>query len=305
MATLPETQSKPASTWRSLYSFAPHYLALEAARYHYLDEGAGLPLLLVHGNPTWSFYWRKLILALRPRFRLIAPDHIGCGLSDKPVNYRYSLEKHIENLCRLIAELDLRDVTLVAQDWGGVIGLGAVLRERSRFARIVLSNTAAFRSRQMPWRIRICRTPILGALLVRGLNGFARAALHMAMAHPERLTPAARAGYLAPYDSWARRIAIERFVDDIPMRPRHPSYPTLLEIERGLPSLADLPTELIWGMKDWCFTPAFLERFLEFWPHAEVHRLANAGHWALEDETDTVIRLIEQFAARPAKPLES
>jgi haloalkane dehalogenase len=305
MATLPETQSKPAATWRSLYSFASHYLALEAARYHYLDEGAGLPLLLVHGNPTWSFYWRKLILALRPRFRLIAPDHIGCGLSDKPVSYRYSLEKHIENLCRLIAELDLRDVTLVAQDWGGAIGLGAVLRERSRFARIVLSNTAAFRSRQMPWRIRICRTPILGALLVRGLNGFARAALHMAMAHPERLTPAARAGYLAPYDSWARRIAIERFVDDIPMRPRHPSYPTLLEIERGLPSLADLPTELIWGMKDWCFTPAFLERFLEFWPQAEVHRLANAGHWALEDETDTVIRLIEQFAARPAKPLES
>jgi haloalkane dehalogenase len=244
-----------------------------------------------------------LILALRPRYRLVAVDHMGCGLSDKPAGYPYRLEQHTDNLCSLIRELDLRDVTLVAQDWGGAIGLGAVLRERSRFARLVLLNTGAFRSRQMPWRIRVCRMPVLGPLLVRGLNGFARAALRMAVAHPERLTPAVRAGYLAPFDSWAHRIAIGRFVDDIPTHPGHPSYATLLEIERGLPSLAGLPTQLIWGMKDWCFTPAFLERFLEFLPNAEAHRLADAGHWALEDETQTVTRLIEQFAATHSKPL--
>ena len=176
-----------------------------------------------------------------------------------------------------------------------------MLKERSRFARLVLLNTGAFRSELMPWRIRICRAPLLGPLLVRGLNGFARAALRMAVAHPERLTADVRSGYLAPaYDSWAHRIAIDHFVDDIPMSPNHPSYATLLEIERGLPSLEHLPIELIWGMRDWCFTPAFLERFLQFWPRATVHRLADAGHWALEDESETVIRLIDQFVMQAA-----
>ena len=104
--------------------------------------------------------------------------------------------------------------------------------------------------------------------MLRGLNGFSRAALRMAIAHPERLTSAVRAGYLAPYDNWSHRIAVDRFVNDIPMHPGHPSYETLLTIEKGLPSLADLPKRLIWGMKDWCFTPAFLDRFREFWPDA-------------------------------------
>jgi cis-3-alkyl-4-acyloxetan-2-one decarboxylase len=295
---LPAAELKPEPSWRALYPFASHFLPLEGGRYHYLDEGQGPTLLLVHGNPTWSFHWRNLILALRSRCRLIAVDHIGCGLSDKPARYPYRLKQHVDNLCRLITALDLRDVTLVAQDWGGAIGLGAVLHERQRFSRLVLSNTGAFRVRRMPWRIRICRTPFLGPLMVRGLNGFARGALRMAVAHPERLTPAVRSGYLAPYDNWAHRIAIDRFVRDIPMHPRQPSYATLLEIEHGLPSLADLPTRLIWGMQDWCFTPYFLKRFLEFWPHADAHRLPGAGHWAIEDATETVIRLIDQFVGQ-------
>lgn len=294
--------------WRELYPFASHFLplaGLSAAdgseapsrelRLHYLDEGAGRPLLLVHGNPTWSFYWRNLILALRARQRLVAPDHIGCGLSDKPFDYPYRLSQHIDNLCRLIESLDLRGVTLVAHDWGGAIGLGAVLRMRERFSRLVLMNTAAFRSRRMPWRIRVCRTPLLGRALVQGLNGFSRAALRMAMAHPKRLSPAARAGYVAPYDSWSHRVAIDRFVNDIPLRPTHPSCSQLVEIERGLPSLVGLPTMLIWGMRDWCFTPHFLDRFLAFLPKADVHRLADAGHWVIEDEPEQVIDLISRF----------
>jgi haloalkane dehalogenase len=282
--------------WRALYPFQSHFLPADGPRLHYVDEGAGRPLLLVHGNPTWSFHWRNLILALRGRFRLVAPDHIGCGLSDKPPDYPYRLAQHIDNLCRLIKALDLRDMTLVAHDWGGTIGLGAMLRLRERFSRLVLLNTAAFRSRRMPWRIRLCRAPLVGRLLVQGLNGFSRAALQMAMAHPERLSPAARAGYLAPYDSWSHRVAIDRFVNDIPLRPTHPSYPQLVEIERGLPSLAGLPAMLIWGMQDWCFTPHFLDRLLEFLPAADVHRLSDAGHWVIEDEPEQVIALISRFA---------
>jgi cis-3-alkyl-4-acyloxetan-2-one decarboxylase len=284
--------------WRPLYPFQSNYLQLPAGRYHYLDEGSGQPLLLVHGNPTWSFHWRNLITALRANCRLVAPDHLGCGLSDKPAAFDYRLASHIENLVRLTSELDLTGITLVAQDWGGAIGLGAALRLPQRFRRIILFNTAAFRSSQMPWRIRVCRTPGLGPILVRGLNGFSRAALRMAMQHPERFSPAERAGYLFPYDSWQHRIAIDRFVCDIPMSPRHPSYARLVEIESGLPSLAGLPIQLIWGMRDWCFTPAFLDRFLDFFPRAEVHRLPDAGHWALEDAHEQIVPLVEQFLAR-------
>lgn len=281
--------------WRALYPFESHWLDLGDIRYHYLDEGQGEPLLLVHGNPTWSFYWRELVKGLRGKYRLIVPDHIGCGLSDKPRQYEYHLARHIENLRRLIDHLRLDKVTLLAHDWGGAIGLGAAVAEPARFHRFVLFNTAAFRSRRVPWRIRICRTPLLGGLAVRGLNAFARAALWMAVAKHERMTAAVRAGLLAPYDSWAHRIAIHRFVKDIPLSRRHPSYATLEAIENGLVTLRGRPMMLVWGMRDWCFTPHFLERFLEFFPEAEVHRLFDASHYVIEDAYEQIMPLVERF----------
>jgi haloalkane dehalogenase len=287
-----------STSWQSLYPFCSRSLDLDGLRYHYIDEGAGDVLLLVHGNPTWSFYWRELVRKLSPKFRLIAVDHIGCGLSDKPRNYSYRLAQHIDNLSRLVERLDLDDVTLVGHDWGGAIGLGAALRSPRRYRRFVMFNTAAFRAARMPWRIRVCRTPLLGRFAVQGLNAFAQAALRMAVAHPDRMTPAVRAGLLAPYDSWAHRQAIYRFVEDIPMSPAHPSYETLVDIERRLASLADRPWMFIWGMRDWCFTPAFLARFLEFFPQAEVHRLADAGHYVVEDAHERIVPLVDEFLNR-------
>ena len=160
--------------WRSLYPFESHELRLDGVRYHYLDEGAGETLLLVHGNPTWSFYWRNLVLGLRGKYRLIVPDHIGCGLSDKPHDYPYRLAQHVANLKTLISELGLKNVTLLGHDWGGAIGLGAATAMPDRFSRFVMFNTAAFRSMWMPWRIRVCRTPLLGRFAVQGLNAFAK-----------------------------------------------------------------------------------------------------------------------------------
>jgi len=287
-----------AADWRSLYRFTSHSLDLDGHRYHYVDEGQGETLLLVHGNPTWSFYWRNLIRALAPRYRLIAIDHMGCGLSDKPSGYRYRLEQHIENLSRLVERLDLRDVTLVAHDWGGPIGLGAALAAPERFARFVLMNTAAFRSREIPWRIRICRTPLLGRVAVQGLNAFARAALRMAVCHHDRMAAEVRAGFLAPYDEWSNREAIYRFVQDIPLSPGHPSYDTLKTIENGLPKLASHPWLLLWGMRDWCFTPRFLERFKHFVPAAEVVTFADAGHYVVEDAHERITPAIEDFLER-------
>jgi len=282
--------------WKSLYPFESRSIELDGHRYHYLDEGRGDVLLMVHGNPTWSFYWRELIRAFRPNYRVVAVDHIGCGLSDKPAEYPYCLAQHVANLGRLIEQLDLRKITLLAHDWGGAIGLGAAIAARQRFSRFVMFNTAAFRSDQIPWRIRICRTPLLGPLAVLGLNAFARAALTMAVTKP--LSSAARAGLLAPYDSWAHRQAIDRFVRDIPMSPAHPSYPTLLAIEQRLGELRDAPFLFVWGMQDWCFTPNFLNRFLEFFPAAEVHRLNDAGHYVVEDAHEQIVPIVTEFLAR-------
>lgn len=284
--------------WRSLYPFESHWLSLDGQRYHYVDEGSGETLLFVHGNPTWSFYWRNLMLALRDRHRVIAPDHIGCGLSDKPQDYPYRLTQHIENLKRLIVNLDLRNITLCVHDWGGAIGLGAAVDLPERIARIVIFNTAAFRCPTMPLRIRVCRTPLLGPLAVRGLNAFARAALWMATERPERFTPAVKAGYLAPYDTWAHRVAIQRFVEDIPMHAGHPSYARLVQIEEGLPSLAEKPIAIFWGMRDWCFTPAMLARFEKLFPRAEMYRFADAGHYVVEDAHESIVPGLETFLER-------
>jgi haloalkane dehalogenase len=266
-------------------------------QYHYLDEGTGPVLLLLHGNPTWSFYWREMVLALRGQYRLIVPDHIGCGLSDKPDvrAYPYRLAQRIEDVVQLVEELGLEQVTLVAHDWGGAIGMGAAAAVPSRFSRFVLMNTAAFLLQRCPWRIRLCHLPGIGRLAVQGLNVFARAALHVCVERHERMTPAVRAGYLAPYDSWRNREAVYRFIMDIPLQESHPTHATLSAVDQGLTQFRAKPVCLIWGMRDWVFTHEFLDRFLQSLPEAEVHRIADAGHYVMEDAHEQVIPLVKTF----------
>jgi len=281
--------------WRDLYPFASHFLSLGSHRLHYIDEGEGNPLLFVHGNPTWSFYWRNLIVGLRDKHRCFAVDHIGCGLSDKPQDYNYTLRQRIADLCEVVERLDLGGATLVAHDWGGAIGLGAVQRLPQRFERIVLFNTGAYPPPFVPWRIAVCRTPLLGTSAVRGWNAFARAALTMAVEKHDRMTADVRAGLLAPYENWANRIAIDRFVRDIPFTSRHPTWQVLASVESGLDALAHLPIALIWGMRDWCFRPQCLDRFLQHWPQAEVHRLEDCGHYVVEDAHERIVPLMQGF----------
>lgn len=282
------------------YPFESHGLNIDGVRYHYIDEGGGdrtssAPLLFVHGNPTWSFAWRNLIKQISPQHRCIAVDHVGCGLSDKPQHYSYTLRQHVDNLVRLIDHLDLERVTLVGHDWGGCIGMGAAARRSDRFARFILMNTAAFRSRRIPFRIAVCRWPLLGALGVRGMNLFSRAALHMAIAPGTHLSKAVRAGYLAPYDSWRNRIGVHQFVQDIPLRPDHRSYETLLGIESALSNFRNRPILFVWGMQDWCFTPAFLDEWLERFSEAQVRRLPNASHYLFEDAPEECAARIREF----------
>jgi len=286
-------------SWRDLYPFESRFFPLGQHRLHYVDEGRGEPLLFVHGNPTWSFYWRNLILGLRDDYRCVAIDHIGCGLSDKPQNYHYTLAQRIDDLTAFVEHLDLSSVTLLAHDWGGAIGLGALQRLKHRFARIVLFNTGAFPPPFVPLRIAVCRTPLLGTLAVRGGNAFARAALTMAVEKHDRMTADVRAGLLAPYNSWANRVAIDQFVKDIPLSRRHPTWRVLEQIEDGLDALADMPIQLIWGMRDWCFRPECLERLRRHWPQAEVHCLEDCGHYVIGDAHERIVPLLKSFIAKP------
>ena len=279
------------------YPFTPRFLLAEqgGVAQHYVDEGPrdGEVLLFLHGNPTWSFAWRTAIRRLSGRYRCIALDHVGCGLSDKPEDYPYRLEQHARNVERLVLELGLRDITLVLHDWGGAIGMGFARRHPDRVRRLVLSNTAAFPNPRIPLRIAVCRTPVFGKLAVRGLNAFARAATFMAVERP--LPPAVKRGYLLPYDSWEARIATHAFVEDIPMSAEHPSWDELSAIAAALGDFADRPTALLWGERDWCFTPRFRAEWEERFPDAEAHRFAEAGHYVLEDAGNQVIELMTAF----------
>ena len=284
------------------YPFDSHFLTLaDGLRYHYVDEPSSDEdrpvLLMVHGNPTWSYFWRSLITQFRDQFRCVAVDHIGCGLSDKPdeEEYPFTLERRIDDLVQLIEHLDLKRITLVAHDWGGAIGMGAATRLPERFEQFVFMNTAIFRSSQCPMRIRLCRMPVFGRLAIQGLNLFALGTLWMASANRKNLTPAVRSAFLAPYNSWNHRLAIYRFVQDIPLSQRHPSYATLLNIEESLPKFQDRRVCLIWGMLDWCFSPEYLKQFLQIFPEADVHRLEKAHHLLLEDTPDEVAAALKSF----------
>lgn len=264
---------------------------------HYVDEGSrdADPILMVHGNPTWSFYYRNLVSGLSDRYRAIAVDHIGCGMSDKPANWSYRLQDHIDNLASLVEELDLKKVTLVAHDWGGAIGLGTLQKLRERFKAIVLFNTAAFPPPYIPFRIRVCRWPLVGKIGLQGFNLFAKAAITMATERPNGLPGNVADGLLSPYNSWANRIATWKFVKDIPLSQSHPTWQVLEGIEAGLPELQSMPIKLIWGMKDWCFRPECLDRFIQHWPNADVTKFENGGHYIVEDEPEKVVSLVREF----------
>jgi haloalkane dehalogenase len=293
------------SGFRDIYPFESRYLKINYAQngpggelnYHYIDEGesGGAPVVMLHGNPTWSFYYRNLISALKGSHRAVAVDHIGCGLSDKPQKYDYTLENHINNFEYFIESKGLKNITLVVHDWGGAIGMGYAVRHPENIKKIIVMNTAAFRSDFIPLRINICKIPLFGDIAVRGFNAFAKAAVYMATADPAGLSEKVKSGYLAPYNNYHNRIATLRFVEDIPMAPSHPSYKTLIDIENKLTLLKDKPVLVIWGAKDFCFTLEFMKKWKRFFPAADVRNIPHAGHYVLEDARELIIPWVKKF----------
>ena len=271
----------------SEYDFSGHTFQTRSGfQMHYLDEGPrddDAPVLMLHGNPTWSFFYRRVIRSLSSVKRCIVPDHIGCGFSEKP-NFRdfpYDLNTHSKNLIDLMEHLEIKRVTLLVHDWGGAIGLTAFRDRPDQVKKIALLNTAAFPSSDVPKRILLCRTPVLGQIFVRGFNGFAWPATWMATT--KGLSKEAKQGFLHPYRTWQDRVAVWRFVKDIPYEEDHPSLQLLQDTSSKLDCFRSTPIMTCWGMRDFCFSPRFLDAWKKKWPHMEVHEMQKAGHYVLED----------------------
>jgi pimeloyl-ACP methyl ester carboxylesterase len=268
--------------------------------YHYLDEGRGDPMVMVHGNPTWSFYFRRLVAAFREEHRVIAPDHLGCGLSDKPTpgQYGFRLRDRVDDLAALLDTLvPNQPVTLVVHDWGGMIGLAWALEHPRQVRRIVITNTAGFfppRSKSIPLRLKLIRTPNpLMDLLVLRFNLFARAAIHMAPRR--RLAPDVKAGLLAPYDCPAHRWATLKFVQDIPLSVDDPSGELVARVSAGLEEICNCPVLLLWGANDFVFDPDYFRQWRRRLPGAQTHFFEDAGHYLFEDAPGPCIDRIKDF----------
>jgi haloalkane dehalogenase len=286
-----------------LYPYPSHYLDRNGLNYHYIDEGRGDPILMVHGNPTWSFFFRSLIEAFRSDHRVIAPDHMGCGLSDKPPQsqYDFRLQSRIEDLAALMCHLNPdRPVTLILHDWGGMIGLAWALEHLHRIGRVILMNTAGFfppRGKPIPLRLRLIRSgnDLLEKAVLR-LNLFARAAVHMAPR--KRLPPDVAAGLLAPYDNANNRLATLKFVQDIPLAPDDPSGGIVLHVQNNLVKFQRFPMLILWGAHDFVFDRDYYREWRRRFPNIPAHWIEEAGHYLLEDAPQTIVGLIRAFLDR-------
>ncbi|MCT4641559.1 MAG: alpha/beta fold hydrolase [Bacteriovoracaceae bacterium] len=277
---------------KNLYPFKSNFLDINGQNYHYVNEGAGDPILMVHGNPTWSFYYRELIKEFCPTHQVIVPDHMGCGLSSKPQDYEYTLENHIQNLETLVKFLDLKNITLVVHDWGGAIGFGLATRYPELIKKVVILNTAAFNLPKIPFRISLCKLPVVGPFIVRAFNAFAWPATFMTTT--KKLDKTIKKHYLMPYDNYNNRIAVANFVKDIPLNDKHPTFKTLDDIESRLKDL-NIPKLIIWGGADFCFNDHFFSKWREIYPDADFRYFKDAGHYVIEDKKDEVIMNMREF----------
>ena len=285
-----------------LYPFTGIHRQVNGFNIHLLDEGKGESVVLLHGNPTWSFYYRNLVLGLRADYRVIAPDHIGCGLSDKPSldKYDYTLRQRVDDIAQLLSQLEIEGrITLVMHDWGGMIGMAYATRFPERIGKLILLNTAAFHlpeSKNLPASLWLCRNTPLGDFIIRRTGLFPRVLAHWCVCKP--MDPRVREGYLSPYKTAGNRTGIWRFVKDIPLLPEDPGYALVSEIQAKLPGFRNTPTLILWGERDFVFDHHFLDEWERLLPNAEVHRFPNAGHYVLEDAGVEILDLIRSFLDR-------
>ncbi|CAD7375125.1 alpha/beta fold hydrolase [Xanthomonas arboricola] len=292
------------------YPFTPQRLEVRPGiAMSYLDEGPrdGEVVVMLHGNPSWSYLWRHLVSGLSDRYRCIVPDHIGMGLSDKPDDapdaqprYDYTLQSRVDDLDTLLRHLGITGpVTLAVHDWGGMIGFGWALSHHAQVKRLVITNTAAFPlppEKPMPWQIAMGRHWGPGEWFIRTFNAFSSGASWFGVSR--RMPAEVRRGYVAPYNNWRNRISTIRFMQDIPLSPADQAWPLLERSAQALPSFADRPAFIAWGLRDICFDKHFLAGFRKALPNAEVTAFDDANHYVLEDKHEVLVPAIRAFLER-------
>lgn len=286
---------------RGEYPFSPNYVDVGGHDMHYVDRGQGQPVVMVHGNPSWSFYYRRLVEAVADSGRrALAPDHIGCGLSDRPdeSDYDYTLAQRVADLGAFIDEVvGDEPLDLVLHDWGGMIGMAWAVKNPERVKKLVLLNTAAFHlpeTKGLPFSLWLARNTKVGAMLVNRFNAFSRGAVMFCVT--DKMDKEVAQGYMAPYEGAPEnRLATLRFVQDIPLKPEDQGYDLVSQTEAGLAQFASKPIFIGWGHKDFVFDHHFLARWKEIYPDAEIREFRDAGHYVLEDRSDELCAAIPQF----------
>jgi haloalkane dehalogenase len=287
--------ARPPWVSDELYPFASHYADIEGARLHYVDEGSGPPLLLMHGNPTWSFLYRDLIRGLCDRYRCIAVDYPGFGLSRAATGYGYTPAEHANVVEQLIVQLDLRAVTMMVQDWGGPIGFAVATRHPDRFTAFVIGNTWAWPKSDPGTQLfsRLLGGPIGGYLILRR-NFFVEKILPQNVKR-KKLPDAVMEAYRGPFPTLESRRPLHVFPREI-----LGSRPFLAEVEKGLPALSDHPALIVWPTKDIAFREPERRRWEEIFRHHHTVMLEGAGHYIQEDAAEEIIAAIRDW--KPAEP---
>jgi acyl-CoA synthetase (AMP-forming)/AMP-acid ligase II/pimeloyl-ACP methyl ester carboxylesterase len=289
--------------FQDLYPFASRFLTLKSGhKLHYVDEGRGPVLILIHGNPTWSFYYRDLIKRLSATCRVIAPDHIGCGLSDHPKGKHFRAKDRVAHLQELVDHLGIKSFSLGMHDWGGSIGTSLAANNIPRIEKLVYFNTTLTETESLPFFIRISAKPPMGKFITKTTKTFLRLATDVGVG--KKLPKRVKQGYMYPYRTNRDRTAIWDFVQDIPFDIDHPTYAGMMEISRAIPELAKKPIKIMWGLKDPCFHHEMLTQLVRLFPNAEVTEFPNASHLVVEDEIDNISRSLEEFFLRPNSELK-
>ena len=292
-------------TFDGTWPYEPRYFDTGAGRMHYVDEGPrdGRPVVLVHGNPTWGYLYRHFITPLAEAgYRVVVPDHLGFGRSDKPNKASlYTIPKHSERLIALMDSLGLQDATVVAQDWGGPIGLSWPARRPEKVRSLYIMNTFAHRpppGTQVPSILRFIRAPLVGEFLIKGRHAFVKQLLLKAI-HRDRLNPQSRAAYLAPHPTYATRTGLLVFPRQIPDSPTGPVSDFLDDVHEGLKAFRDRPVAFAWGKKDPVFPPSVYKRLWQpDFPEAPILWLDKAGHFLQEDAPELIVPNLLEFLER-------
>jgi haloalkane dehalogenase len=285
-------------TFNGAFPFTPHYLMVNGYQMHYIDEGVGDPIVCVHGEPTWAFLYRNFISNLRDIARIVVPDHIGFGKSEVSQNMPYLLGQHIINFTELLLHLDLHNITLVVQDWGGPIGFGFAIKYPDRIKRIVIMNTSigVAKETQKLWYEPFIENGMYDELLgdmKTFVGDYMLPNMHKKFTREEKKL--LKWAYTAPFPTPESHIGVKKFPLDIPKGPNHPSTPIMQEIKDNLSQLTEKPKRIIWGMKDKIFPPKVTEYWQKIYPETPVIELQEAGHFLQEDAPDQVVNAIKEF----------